>query len=193
MMETYTNLNDEQIMTLVVSGNCDALEVLYDRYAPMVLGVVTRIVQDRNMAEEVLQEAFWRVWDKADSFEQQRGSFSSWLFSIARRQAIDVTRRQKIRPQVARDEGEEKQMRLHPDQTQVDEVAWQAIQRQQVQEALDALSPEQYQVIELAYYQGMTRQEIAEYTGNPLGTIHTRARLGLQKLRVVLEAQGVEA
>jgi RNA polymerase sigma-70 factor (ECF subfamily) len=192
-METYTNLNDEQLMAFVVSGNSNALEALYDRYAPTVLGVVARIVQDQGVAEEVLQEAFWRVWDKAELFEEQRGTFSSWLFSIARRQAIDVTRRQKIRPQAARDEGEEKQMRLRPDPNQVDEAAWQAIQRQQVQEALDTLSPEQYQVIELAYYQGMTRQEIAEYTGNPLGTIHTRARLGLQKLRVVLEAQGVEA
>lgn len=193
-METYANLNDEQLMTYVAGGSSEALETLYDRYAPMVLGVIMRVLPDRAVAEEVLQEAFWRIWDKADAFHAERGSFTSWLFSIARRQAIDVTRRQNVRPQAARDEAEEKQMHLHPDPGyQVDEAAWLEIQRQQVKSALTVLSPEQYEVIALAYYHGLTRQEIAELTGNPLGTIHTRARLGLQKLRTVLEAQGVEA
>ena len=193
-METYTHLNDEQLMNRVSHGDSDALETLYDRYAPVVLGVVMRILSDRPVAEDVLQETFWRIWHKADTFHIERGSFTSWLFSIARRQAIDVSRRQNVRPQAARDEAEVKQMQLYADPTsQVDETAWLKMQRQQVKSALKVLSPEQYEVIALAYYHGLTRQEIAELTGNPLGTVHTRARLGLQKLRTVLEAHGVEA
>jgi len=193
-MEAQANLSDEQLMNQVANGDSVALEALYDRHAPRVLGVVMRILPDRPVAEEVLQETFWRIWDKADAYHVDRGTFTSWLFSIARRQAIDVTRRQKVRPQAARDEREATQMQLRPDPDgHVDEAAWLAIQRQQVKSALTVLSPEQYEVIALAYYQGLTRQEIAESTGSPLGTVHTRARLGLQKLRTVLEAQGVEA
>lgn len=193
-MEVYADLNDEELMARVAAGDSSALEMLYDRYAPAVLGVVMRILQNRSLAEEVLQETFWRIWDKAQSFHSERGSFTSWLFSIARRQAIDVTRRQKVRPQAARDETEENQMNLMPDaDNRVDEAAWLAIQRQQVKSALSLLTPEQYEVISLAYYHGLTRKEIAETTGNPLGTVHTRARLGLIKLKSVLEAQGMEA
>lgn len=193
-MDTYADFSDEQLMSRVAEGDNSALEALYDRYASMVLGVVMRILPDRPVAEEVLQETFWRIWDKADTFQAKRGSFTSWMFSIARRLAIDVTRRQKVRPQAARNETEEDEMQRQPDpENQVDEVAWLAIQQQQIKKAMAALSPEQYEVIALAYFQGLTRKEIAESTGNPLGTIHTRARLGLQKLRTVLEAQGVEA
>lgn len=193
-MEPYANLNDEQLMTCVAGGDSEALSTLYDRYAPTVLGVVMRILQDRTLAEEVLQESFWRIWDKAGAFETERGSFSSWMFSIARHKAIDVTRRQNVRPQAAYNEAEEKQMLSFPaSDGAVDETAWLEIQRQQVQSALTVLSPEQYEVIALAFYHGLTRQEIADSTGNPLGTIHTRARLGLQKLRSELEARGVEA
>jgi RNA polymerase sigma-70 factor (ECF subfamily) len=109
------------------------------------------------------------------------------MFSIARRLAIDALRRQKVRPQPARDEAEKHKLATRPmPGPQVDEAAWLAIESQRVRAALDTLAPEQGRVLELAYFEGLTRQEIARLTGEPLGTIHTRARLGLQKLRTIL-------
>jgi RNA polymerase sigma-70 factor (ECF subfamily) len=193
-MAQPANLSDEQLMARVAQEDSTALELLYHRYAPMVMGVVIKILQDRAAAEEVVQETFWRVWDKADTFQAQRGSFTSWMFSIARRLAIDVLRRRKARPQLADNETQVETQAANTDPgPDVADQAWLGIQRQQVQAAMAQLSPEQYEVIEMAYFGGLTRQEIAAATGNPLGTIHTRARLGLMKLRTVLQAEGMEA
>lgn len=183
---------DEQLMVQVVAGDSTALETLYDRYAPILMGVVLRIVKERSVAEEIVQETFWRVWDKAKSFDQSQGKFSTWMYSIGRRLAIDYIRRQKIRPQAARSEAEEEIMLREPDDTNVAETADLRIEQARVRSALELLPPNQYEVIELAYFRGLTRQEIAEEIDVPLGTIHTRARLGLQKLRSTLEAQGIE-
>jgi RNA polymerase sigma-70 factor (ECF subfamily) len=181
---------DEELMTLVAAGDSAAFEALYDRYAPAVLGTLVKTLQDRSLAEEVLQETFWRVWDKAQTFADDRGSFRAWVFSIARRQAIDTIRRQKVRPQAVRDSSEEMMLATRPNPgPDVDEAAWVAIESQRVRSAMERLSPEQVRVLELAYFEGLTRQEIARLTGEPLGTIHTRARLGLQKLRAILAGE----
>ena len=181
---------DEQLMTHIVAGDSTALETLYDRYAATVLGVVLRMVQDRAVAEEIVQETFWRVWDKSASFDASRGKFSTWLFSIARRLAIDSLRRQKVRPQAARSEAEEEWMLRQADERSVAETAVLHLEQARVRSAMTTLSPEQAEVIELAYFKGLTRREIAQAIGTPLGTIHTRARLGLQKLRAALETAG---
>lgn len=186
-------LADEQLMAQVVVGDSHALETLYDRYAATLMGVVLRIVRQRTVAEEIVQETFWRVWDKADSFDVAQGKFSTWMYSIGRRLAIDYTRRQKIRPQAARSEAEEEIMLREPDDdTNVVETADLHIEQEHVRSALTTLPPDQYEVLELAYFKGLTRREIAEEIDAPLGTIHTRARLGLQKLRSALEAAGIE-
>lgn len=186
------NLADEQLMAKVVAGDSAALETLYDRYAASLMGVVLRIVKERTVAEEIVQETFWRVWDKADSFAADRGKFSTWMYSIGRRLAIDYTRRQKIRPQAARSEAEEEIMLREPDgESNVVETAVLHFEQERVRSALTVLSPEQFEVIELAYFKGLTRQEIAQATDTPLGTVHTRARLGLQKLRSALEGAGM--
>lgn len=191
---TSTGLSDEVLAAQVAKGNSAALEALYDRHGSTVLGLALRIVDDRAAAEDILQETFWRVWKSADTFQPQRGSFTGWLFRIARNLAIDVYRRRNVRPQVMPD-GEEGASRL--DQTpdpdmDVASQAQSAMEDQLVHSAVRSLSRVQRQVIEMAYFYGMTRQEIAEATGEALGTIHTRARLALQKLREELERQKFE-
>jgi RNA polymerase sigma-70 factor (ECF subfamily) len=189
-MNILTGLEDEELMSRVAGGDSAAFEALYDRYAPAVLGLLVKTLQDRPLAEEVLQETFWRVWDKGQTFADDRGSFRAWVFSIARRLAIDTIRRQKVRPQPVRDEAEELKLATQPSPgPNVDEAAWSAIESKRVRAALEQLSPEQCRVLELAYFEGLTRQEIAGVTGEPLGTIHTRARLGLQKLRAILSGE----
>ncbi len=186
-------ITDEQLIARTVRGDVAAFELIYDRYAPTVMGLALRVVADRALAEEVVQETFWRVWRNAASFQGQRGAFAGWLLGITRNLAIDVCRRRSVRPQVLLDDADESPIERVPDQSaDVAESAWTAIKYQQVYAALSDLPPEQRRVIELAYFGGLTRQEIAAKTGEPLGTIHTRARLALKKLRAALLAQGFE-
>jgi RNA polymerase sigma-70 factor (ECF subfamily) len=186
-------VTDEQLVARSVRGDATAFEVLYDRYAPTVMGLALRIVADRALAEEVVQETFWRVWQNAASFQVQRGAFAGWLLSITRNLAIDMCRRRNVRPQVLLETADEPSIERVPDQSaDVPEAAWNAIKHQQVYAALSDLPPDQRRVIELAYFGGLTRQEIAAETGEPLGTIHTRARLALKKLRAALLSRGFE-
>ena len=184
-------LSDESLAAQVSSGNSAALEVLYERYSATVLGLAFRIVGERAAAEDLLQETFWRVWKSAETFQPQRGPFKSWLFRIARNLAIDVYRRSNVRPQaIAGDDNSASAVDQAPDlDTDVAEQALSGLENQQIRKVIRSLPDVQRQVIEMAYFYGMTRQEIAEATGEALGTIHTRARLALQKLREELEKQ----
>jgi RNA polymerase sigma-70 factor (ECF subfamily) len=182
-------LSDDRLVTRVAQGDSAALEALYDRYAPTVLGISLKVLGDQALAEDVLQETFWRVWKSAATYQSQRGAVTSWLFRIARNLAIDLYRRRNVRPQALDAEaGSEPILEELPDPNMdVAEQAQSILRNQQVRSVLASLPRVQRQVIEMAYFYGMTRQEIAEATGEALGTIHTRARLALQKLREELD------
>jgi RNA polymerase sigma-70 factor (ECF subfamily) len=183
--------SDEQLIEQVLRGDTAAHELLFDRYGAVVMGLAFKITGDRAVAEEVVQETFWRLWRKADSFQIQRGSFTSWFFSIARNLSIDAVRRQRSQA-LPTHEAEQIVEQIPDPAADVVEAAWQGAQYQQVRAAVAGLPLEQRDVIEMAYFRGMTRQEIAQSTGEPLGTIHTRARLALQKLREALRLQGFD-
>ena len=186
-------LSDEQLMARVAARDSAAFELLYDRHSAVVLGIAVKIVGDRAVGEEVLQETYWRMWTQAATFDPAKGPLRAWLFSIARRQALDVLRRQSVRPAAARDDSEARRLETAPATDEdVPVAAEQAIAAEQLRGALDQLSAEQKRVLELAYFGGLTRQEIARVTGTPLGTVHTRARLGLLALRAKLGAPGNE-
>ena len=187
-------MSDELLATKIARGSSAALEVLYDRYASTVLGISLKVIGDRAAAEDVLQETFWRVWRSAASYQSQRGSFTGWLFRIARNLAIDAYRRRNIRPRPITDvDNSDSVMDQTPDPTMdVAEQSRVLLNHKLVLAALATLPRVQRQVIELAYFYGMTRQEIAEKTGEALGTIHTRARLALQKLREELQREEFE-
>ena len=191
---TLLQAPDETLVIQVARGNTAALEVLYDRYAPSVLGLSVKIIGDQALAEDILQETFWRVWQSAGTYQSQRGSFTSWLFRIARNLAIDAYRRRNVRPQavVSAQEDDPILDKLADPDVDVAEQAQAMVKQRQVRRALASLPAVQRQVIEMAYFYGMTRQEIAEATGEALGTIHTRARLALQKLRGELERDEFE-
>ena len=185
---------DETLVIQVARGNSTALEVLYDRYASTVLGISLKVIGDQALAEDVLQETFWRVWQSAGTYQSQHGPFTGWLFRIARNLSIDAYRRRNVRPQtISGVEGSDPILEETPDpDTNVADQAQSILKNRQIRKALAALPTVQRQVIEMAYFYGMTRQEIAEATGEALGTIHTRARLALQKLRGEFERDEFE-
>ena len=185
---------DQALVTGVARGDSAALEALYDRYASRVLGVALKIIGDQALAEDILQETFWRVWQNAAGYQSQLGPFTGWLFRIVRNLSIDAYRRRNVRPQaILSANGSDPILDETPDpDTDVAEQAQAILTNRQIRTALASLPDVQRQVIELAYFYGMTRQEIAEATGEALGTIHTRARLALQKLRGELERDEFE-
>ena len=183
-------IRDEQLIAAVAQGDRRAFEMLYDRYASVVFGLALKMLADRELAEEAVQEIFWRVWQRARSFDRNR-SFAPWLFGIAHNYCIDEIRRRRARPQPIYEDDEHPILSGIADEQDVSDAALQSEQRRIVLDALRTLPEEQRQALELAYFGGLTQQEIATRLGNPLGTIKTRMRLGLQKLRTLLQGQQV--
>lgn len=180
-------VSDAALMARVAQHDKRALELLYDMYAPSAMGLALKMLGERNTAEEIVQEAFWRVWKRASTFELQRGQFGAWLFGIVHNLAIDEMRRRRVRPNTVSTDAEDDSMLELPDhEVDVAESAFQRVTGEQVRVALRELPDAQRSVIELAYFEGLTHQEIASRLDEPIGTIHTRARLALQKLRETL-------
>ncbi|MCB8929328.1 MAG: sigma-70 family RNA polymerase sigma factor [Ardenticatenaceae bacterium] len=188
-------LSDEQLMTGVINRDMTAYKTLYERYKRSVLGLSYKILRDQAAAEEVMQETFWRIWNNASSFNNQRGTFPNWMFGIARNLSIDIVRRgQKIKMQALPD--------MHLDHVasspqykaehDVADAALSLLQHEQVHLAMTTLPEEQREVVEWIYFQGKTRRQIAQEHDIPFGTINTRARLALDKLKRALQAQGFE-
>ena len=183
------DLSDEKLIDLILRRDESALERLYERYASALMGLALKMLGDRIAADEAVQETFWKVWNKAETYVRERGAVLSWLFGITHHLCIDMIRRQRadVVSLGVESIGNPVQMEMGV----ADKVNTASLYKQ-VQAALDMLPPEQRQAIEMAYFGGMTRQEIAGATGVPLGTVHTRVRLALQKLKNELRIQGIE-
>jgi RNA polymerase sigma-70 factor (ECF subfamily) len=148
---------------------------LYDRYSKVVYAVALRVLQDAAGAEDVLQDVFLQLWRNPDAFDASRGSLAAWLAVIARHRSIDRLRKRRPETDI-----EDCVIASGPDLRDETE---RALLIEKVRGALEVMSPEQRQAMELAFFQGLTHTEIAEKTGEPLGTIKTRIRSGLQQLR----------
>lgn len=187
--------SDQQLMVLIIEQDVAAYKTLYERYKRSVLGLSYKILHDRAAAEEVMQETFWRIWKNAASFDTQRGSLPNWMFGIARNLSIDIVRRgQKIKMQALPDLHHEnvESSPYYRDDHNVADAATMILQHEQVHIAMTSLPDEQREVVEWIYFQGKTRRQIAQEQDIPFGTINTRARLALDKLKRALQAQGFE-
>jgi RNA polymerase sigma-70 factor (ECF subfamily) len=181
-----TSLPDEALVTLVSRRDEAALGILYDRYIRLVFSVALRITGDRQTAEEVVQDVFQNVWLSAHTYQLSAGAVSSWLLGITRHRAIDATRSKRER---ARNREQALDITfMSPASGGPEDEVDKRLQRDAVRDALAELPSNQRQAIELAYYGGFTGAEIAERLGEPVGTIKTRLRLGLLKLRNRLQA-----
>jgi RNA polymerase sigma-70 factor, ECF subfamily len=176
-------LTDEQCMTRLSGPEVEAaLSALYDRYARTVYGVGLKILGNRSLAEELVQDVFLKVWRSAGSFDPSRGSFSTWLYRVTRSAAIDLYRKRASRvrqvPDGAPHIAAAKDSSAGPQEI-VDEswLSW------RVSRALEALDAPHREVIELAYFGGLSQREVSERTGVPLGTVKTRTASAFRRLR----------
>lgn len=173
----------EQCLVQAAGGDERAFAQLYDATAPRVFGLVLRILIDRSQAEEVAQEVYLEVWRRAARFDPNRGAAISWLLQIAHARAIDRVRAsQSQRDRDAR-------IGMRDTAVPIDEVAERvetSFESEKARRALSELSGPQREAIELAYFGGLTQAEIAERIGAPLGTVKTRMRDGMRRLREIL-------
>lgn len=182
----YAQARDEELVERLVERDERALERLYERYGRATHSLVLKILRDPARAEEVAQEVFLKLWRRPSSYVPGRGTFATWLLSVAHHRAIDElrTRRYELLPL---GDGSNGAPELVDESDDLAETAWIREQRVVVREALGLLPASQRQAIEMAYFLGLTQREIADRLGEPLGTIKTRMRLAMQKLRVSLE------
>ena len=188
----YSTATDERLVNALEIRDERALETLYDRYGDYVYSVCLRMVGDVQLAEDLSQEVFLRLWRRPDLYDVSRGRFLTWLLSVARNRAIDErrSRGRRFRFETPPSTTAEEMLEAAPTSEDRD-VAVVSEERVIVQRALATLPPEQRLAIQLAYFGGYTQQEIAQGLHQPLGTVKTRIRLGLQKLRMLLlEQQG---
>jgi len=183
--------DDAALMPRIAAGDGDALALLLDRHSSVVLGVLFRMLGARGEAEEVLQETFLQVWMQADRYEIGRSSPRGWILMLARSRALDRIRRRDSQRRRDEESGEE-QVRMSPNSPVGTDRLEAAERRSQISSALGQLSPDQRSCIELAFFEGLTHTEIADRLAVPLGTIKTRIRAGLQRLRDVLRPHGEE-
>ena len=167
--------DDMRLVARIRAGDQQAMSQLYDRYGKIVYAVALRVLQDAAAAEDVLQEVFLQLWRNPDAFDASRGSLAAWLSVISRHRSIDQLR--KRRPEI---DIEDCVIAGGPDLRDETE---RALVVEKVRGVLAAMNPEQRKALEMAFFQGLTHTEIAEKTGEPLGTIKTRIRSGLQQLR----------
>lgn len=174
--------SDVELLRAVAGGDEAALAALYDRYRLILFGLLLRILHSRAEAEDCLQEIFLQVWRKASDFDEARGRPFTWLVTLARSRAIDRLRALGSRDRTAQDAAREAVEETSDAVTDAIRSERSAV----VRRALNSIPDEQRRVLEMAYFDGLTQSEIAEQLGQPLGTVKTRTRSGMTKLRELL-------
>ena len=189
MSDTASELTDQELVVRLAAGDVEALRTLYRRDGTLTYALALRMLGDSGRAEDVVQDAFLRLWTHAGSFDPARGTLRTWLLTVVRHRAVDYLR--------GRTGKERREIELGPEVpahgTGSDpwrDVA-ESLERQAVRQALASLPPEQRQVVELAYFGGYNQREIAEIVSVPLGTIKGRTRLALEKLSSYLLGRGL--
>jgi len=181
-------LDDDVLIRLIALRRSDALSTLYDRYSRLVFSLALHVVGDRETAEEVTQDVFYRVWENAATYRSDQAKLTTWMTSITRYRSIDILRKRRVRPE--RDSLDWEDTGLDGSTGLLDspeELTDLALQQRRVRLAIAALPPDQKEVLALAYFQGLSHSQISEKLGQPLGTVKTRIRLAMQRLRDLLK------
>jgi RNA polymerase sigma-70 factor (ECF subfamily) len=172
--------DDAALLALVQSGDESAMASLFDRYSKVVYSVAVRVLRDPSSAEDVLQEVFMQIWRNPDSFVATRGSLGGWLAVVSRNRSIDALRRKRPTEQVD-------DMALASNYNLANEAERNSLM-EKARSVIVLLPTEQRKTLEMAFFDGLTHSEIAEITGDPLGTVKTRIRSALNSLRKAFTA-----
>jgi len=185
-----SDARDRELLARLRGGDEDAFRGLFDRYAPTAMALALRVVRQAHLAEEIVQEAFMAVWKNPDGYDGDRGSVRAWLMGTVHHRAVDLVRREEAHRRRAEDAipGAYEEQVDHADE--VVEAIGLPEERRIVRAALAELPDEQRQVLEMMYFDGRSQTQIAEATGLPLGTVKSRALLGMRRMRGALE--GIE-
>ena len=191
------NVPDVDLMEMMARRQMDALGELYDRYGRLVFTVAVHVVGDSETAEEITQDVFLRAWEGAASYRADVAKVSSWLVSITRNRAIDELRRRGVRPEKAHvdwpDDPSQDPMEELVEKQNTEETVEQAMQQEGIRRAVTSLPRDQRVVLNLAFFKGLSHSQIADLLGEPLGTVKSRVRLAMLKLRdVLVEIEVVE-
>jgi RNA polymerase sigma-70 factor (ECF subfamily) len=176
---------DAQLLALIGRGENWALSEIHARYARLVFSIALKILNEHASAEEIVQQVFTEVWRQARHYQRERGNFSAWLGTITRHQCIDELRRRRARP-IADPGGWESLDRLAGNDDPA-QHAQETFEKTRIREALKQIPTQERTVIELAFWGGMTQREIALHCHSPLGTVKTRLRHGMQRLKPLLQ------
>ena len=182
----YLYRADEYLMPLVEAADAEAFAALYDRHGRAAYSLAHRMMGEKQEAEDVVQEAFIKVWRSAGGYRVGRGSVRTWILSIVHNRGIDQLRSHASRRRT-QDKIEASAPRSQPSEAFAE--TWRNSRRDQVREAMNTLPPEQLKILELAYFSGYTHVEISELLRLPLGTVKGRMRLGLKKIRDYFESR----
>ena len=188
----YQELEDHQLIHQIALLEKGALEALYGRYASSVYSLAMYMLRQDALAQEVTQEIFLNIWLKAASFNSERGELRAWVMSVAHHKIVDLIRSRR-RTLTMTDPAEYETLDLLPSgQTSTEEEVERNLDRERILKAMSTLPQAQREVILLAYFEGYSQSQMANKLGQPLGTIKTRVRLAMQKLRTVLEQDANE-
>ena len=183
----YEELEDHQLINQISLLDKDALETLYGRYVSPVYSLAMFMLRQQSLAEEVTQEIFLNIWLKASSFKADRGQPRSWIMSVAHHKIVDLIRSRRRTLTMTNPADYETLDLLPSGQVSTEDEVERNLERERILKAMTVLPEAQREVILLAYYQGYSQSEMAKKLNQPLGTIKTRVRLAMQKLRIVLE------
>jgi RNA polymerase sigma-70 factor (ECF subfamily) len=189
----YSKFDDVALIRQIALAHPEALSELYDRYSRLTFSLALHILGEAELAEDVTQDVFFRIWERAETYQAEQARVSTWLTSITRNRSIDLLRKRKVRPEGSSIGWEELQPGWEPASNGRDpeDLTAQALQTQRVRAALALLPNEQKQALAMAFFDGYSHSEIAQRLGEPLGTVKTRIRMGMQKLRSLLQEEQI--
>jgi RNA polymerase sigma factor (sigma-70 family) len=187
MAEDLSAARDRQLLRRIQGGDEEAFRTLFAAYGPSAMALASRVLRQAHLAEEIVQEAFLALWLSTELYDERRGSVKAWLMTMVHHRAVDSVRREETQRRRA-DElmGGMREETEDPSGDVVEAVAASG-ERAAVRAALDALPPEQREVLGSMYFDGLSQSQIAERTGIPLGTVKSRALLGMRRMRSELE------
>ena len=190
-IKNYSQEDDRTLIQQIGAGDQKAFGILYDRYKTLVFSLAVKIAGNHETAADITLDVFTQIWEKAEKYNPEKGLVKGWIASLARYRSIDTLRRRKVRSDINRPQWSDVQLEKLPSNNNTGKALELAETRKIVSNAIAILPVDQQEVLAMAYFKGYTHRQISEALNEPLGTVKTRIRLGLQKLRQIFKNEKI--